>query len=197
MDSTGLIMFALSNLLFLVSRNKLAKVAIVSQTQAQATVAAAMSCISVTDTSTGGTRTISAMNMPLLRPPPVLHKTMRKPDIKDKVIIIGDIHGCLDEFKSLLIKCEFDPLTCTVVLVGDLVNKGPHSAEIVRYCREMGVLSVRGNHDEAALRVVCRGPMDEEQEVSSFEGLTVTAPPVPQTTVSISAKYQYVLEWSP
>lgn len=42
------------------------------------------------------------------------------------------------------------------MLVGDLVNKGPKSAEVVRWARERSVLAVRGNHDDAALSVLRR-----------------------------------------
>lgn len=109
-----------------------------------------------------------------MRPPSVPHKELRKPVLKDKVIVIGDIHGCLDELKAILTKCEYDSASCSVVLVGDLVNKGPFSAEVVHFCREIGAHSVRGNHDEAALRAVCRRNADDQ----------------------VSAKYQYVLQWS-
>ncbi|CAM9715599.1 unnamed protein product, partial [Choristocarpus tenellus] len=39
----------------------------------------------------------------------------------------------------------------SVVLVGDLVNKGPKSAEVIRTAREEGFLAVRGNHDNFVL----------------------------------------------
>ena len=68
-----------------------------------------------------------------------------------RTIIIGDVHGCLDELQELLAKCEYNPDTTRVVLVGDLVNKGPKSAECVRYVREQGFACVRGNHDDVAL----------------------------------------------
>ena len=68
-----------------------------------------------------------------------------------RTILVGDVHGCLDELKSLLQACGFDASTDHVVLVGDLVNKGPHSAETVAYARESGFACVRGNHDDAAL----------------------------------------------
>lgn len=39
------------------------------------------------------------------------------------------------------------------MLVGDLVNKGPKSAQVVRWAREAGAHCVRGNHDDALLSV--------------------------------------------
>ncbi|EOD16913.1 hypothetical protein EMIHUDRAFT_256083, partial [Emiliania huxleyi CCMP1516] len=73
------------------------------------------------------------------------------PSPSSRTILVGDVHGCLDELKSLLQACGFDASTDHVVLVGDLVNKGPHSAETVAYARESGFACVRGNHDDAAL----------------------------------------------
>lgn len=54
------------------------------------------------------------------------------------------MHGCLDELQALLEKAQYDRQKDSVVLVGDLVNKGPKSAETVRYAREQGFYSVRG-----------------------------------------------------
>ena len=66
-------------------------------------------------------------------------------------IFIGDVHGCLDELRMLLRKVELRAGDA-VVLVGDLVAKGPDSAGVVAYARELSALCVRGNHDEAVLR---------------------------------------------
>ena len=86
--------------------------------------------------------------------PDVLHQTIAKPLLKENLIIIGDIHGCLDELKLLLNKCEYNSETHSVVLVGDLVNKGPASGQVIPYCRQNGFYSVRGNHDEDVLEVL-------------------------------------------
>lgn len=88
--------------------------------------------------------------------PRVLHQTLAEDPVRKRTIIIGDVHGCLDELKQLLDKAEYDATTTRVVLVGDLVNKGPYSAACVSYARKMNFNAVRGNHDVAALRARAR-----------------------------------------
>ena len=81
------------------------------------------------------------------------HQTITEEELGErKLLIVGDIHGCYDELGELLEKTNGrDPGVC-VVFVGDLVNKGPKSAEVVKLVREMGAYCVRGNHDEVSLR---------------------------------------------
>jgi hypothetical protein len=69
-----------------------------------------------------------------------------------RTIIVGDVHGCVDELHDLLRACEACP-SDRLFLVGDLVAKGPDSRGVIALARERGVISVRGNHDEAVLRV--------------------------------------------
>jgi hypothetical protein len=68
-----------------------------------------------------------------------------------RTIFIGDVHGCLDELEEMwrtLAPASGD----TVVLVGDLVAKGPDSQGVVQFARERGCRAVCGNHDERLLR---------------------------------------------
>jgi predicted phosphodiesterase len=68
-----------------------------------------------------------------------------------RTLFIGDVHGCAEELDALLAECGWRPGD-RVVLVGDLVAKGPDSAGVVRRAREQGFLAVRGNHDAHVLR---------------------------------------------
>lgn len=67
-----------------------------------------------------------------------------------RTLVVGDVHGCLDELEELLrvaALTEHDRL----VLAGDLVAKGPDSAGVVQLARERRALAVLGNHDAHVL----------------------------------------------
>jgi len=63
--------------------------------------------------------------------------------------LIGDIQGCDAALQKLLDKIGFSPSRDTVVLLGDLVNRGPDSAAVLRRVQGYGAsaLSLLGNHD--------------------------------------------------
>ena len=61
---------------------------------------------------------------------------------------IGDIQGCFDSLMALLDRLELADED-RLWLVGDLVNRGPRSADVLRWAKGMGekVTTVLGNHD--------------------------------------------------
>ncbi len=62
---------------------------------------------------------------------------------------VGDIQGCWQTFAALLEAIRFNPKNDKLWLAGDLVNRGPGSLEVLRWCVEhdKSVTSVLGNHD--------------------------------------------------
>ena len=84
--------------------------------------------------------------------PLVKHATVNEDELAGrKLLVVGDVHGCYDELVELLDICNGRSPDVCVVFVGDLINKGPKSAEVVKLVREMNAYSVRGNHDECSL----------------------------------------------
>ncbi|MCB9611299.1 MAG: metallophosphoesterase [Sandaracinus sp.] len=69
-----------------------------------------------------------------------------------RTLVVGDVHGCLRELEALLEKLELRPDSDRLVLVGDLVAKGPDSRGVVKLARTLGAVTLRGNHDEHVLR---------------------------------------------
>jgi len=66
-------------------------------------------------------------------------------------IIIGDVHGMFDELVDLLNEVNPTPQD-RVVFVGDLIDKGPDSPEVVAFLRSFAedhdVVLVEGNHED-------------------------------------------------
>ena len=91
-------------------------------------------------------------------PPKNIHTVLSRQDLPTErkgVLVVGDVHGCLLELQHLhqvAVEANDNQPFEYVILVGDLVNKGPHSVGVVQFVQEQDRwLAVRGNHDNAAL----------------------------------------------
>lgn len=70
----------------------------------------------------------------------------------ERTLVVGDVHGCLEELVQLLDKASFRRGQDRLVLLGDLMDRGPYPVECVRLARELGAEVVLGNHEEKHLR---------------------------------------------
>lgn len=69
-----------------------------------------------------------------------------------RTIFVGDVHGCIDEFNELLRKVSYDPKTDRLILLGDLIDRGPDSVAVVRKARELRLESLMGNHEHKYIK---------------------------------------------
>jgi len=118
--------------------------------------------------STNHSSLVHALGIPL---PQVMHKILDKEFVEkfDEVLVIGDIHGCYDELIQLLAQIndnakdgnedsnnnqQNESNRILKLFVGDLVNKGPKSSEVIDFMmnNSESCLSVRGNHDEVVIK---------------------------------------------
>ena len=68
-----------------------------------------------------------------------------------KILCVGDIHGCLSTLKALIAKAG--PVS-QIISVGDLIDRGPDSLGVIKYCIENNIQVCLGNHELLALEAL-------------------------------------------
>ncbi len=68
-----------------------------------------------------------------------------------RLIAIGDIHGCHHEFAELLARLS-PGRDDRIILLGDLINRGPDSLRVIEIARENRLISLLGNHELRLLK---------------------------------------------
>jgi bis(5'-nucleosyl)-tetraphosphatase (symmetrical) len=70
-----------------------------------------------------------------------------------RLIVYGDIHGCLDELIALRKKIGINPDDIEVC-AGDMITKGSNSVETLKYIRKKNLFAVLGNQEEKILQYI-------------------------------------------
>ena len=86
-----------------------------------------------------------------------------------RTIIVGDVHGCSYELEALLREVGFETGD-RLVLVGDVLARGPDSIGVLDIVRRTGAVLVRGNHEDRILR--SREPADHPLGWEGVRGAT-------------------------
>lgn len=88
-----------------------------------------------------------------------------------RTLVISDIHGCHTAFNELLALMNYKPGEDRLLLLGDFVDRGPSSREVVEQAiqlvRDAGAIAIKGNHDERFVDVVYER---SEQSLYKFSG---------------------------
>lgn len=63
-----------------------------------------------------------------------------------RTIVIGDVHGCPRELEQLLARIQPGSKD-RIVLLGDLINRGPDSHAVIQIARDHGAMALIGNHE--------------------------------------------------
>ena len=71
-----------------------------------------------------------------------------------RIFVVGDVHGCFDEFMLLLKKAGYTSQHHRLILLGDLINKGPDSFKVLSWVREQKVETLMGNHELKFIKAV-------------------------------------------
>ncbi len=80
-----------------------------------------------------------------------------------RTFAFGDIHGDLESLERVFRRLPRLTESDTVVFVGDYVDRGPSSAQVIDFVRDLQrkgpakVVALRGNHEDAWLRVISQG----------------------------------------
>ena len=70
-----------------------------------------------------------------------------------KIFAIGDIHGSFDQLQRLMGKIQIDYATDTLVFIGDYIDRGPDSVEVVDFLIDLKkrvpeIIFLKGNHED-------------------------------------------------
>lgn len=114
-----------------------------------------------------------------------------------RTFAIGDIHGDYEALVRMM--DQLPPLDAedTLVFVGDYIDRGPRSADVIAYLRALPertpakVVLLRGNHEDAWLRVLDRGWPEFVLPVTNGCLATMrsfTGGPVPEEEEGLSQK---------
>lgn len=93
-----------------------------------------------------------------------------------KTYVIGDIHGCHDCLSDLLSRISPEPGLDRIVFLGDYIDRGPQSRQVVEILLELrrrhaATIFLKGNHEDALLQYLAGGQKRFYLEIGGRETL--------------------------
>lgn len=112
-----------------------------------------------------------------------------------RVLIVGDIHGCIDELEALAAAADIQPARGDlIVAAGDIIGKGPESRRVIQYLMRHNYRAVLGNHCLYTIRCAHLAgrfdgtphPLIDQWTEADFEG---PSPRVDITSAEYASQY--------
>lgn len=69
-------------------------------------------------------------------------------NIAGRDFVVGDVHGHFELLERFMLKVNFDTAVDRLFAVGDLVDRGPDSNQVIEWLLHPWFASVRGNHEQ-------------------------------------------------
>lgn len=82
-----------------------------------------------------------------------------------RTLIVGDVHGCFTELEELLKKANYNSKEDRLIFLGDLINKGPLSMEVLEWVKNEGCEVILGNHELGFIDYL----EDQEEKKPAFD----------------------------
>ena len=92
--------------------------------------------------------------------------------MEKQLVIVGNLHGCIEELDELLKKISYDPNRIELLFIGDLVDRGPDSIGCVRRAMELGAQCIKGDHKHLRFRKHAK----VEKEIGKLNPMKAMAP---------------------
>lgn len=72
-------------------------------------------------------------------------------DTNKRHLVVGDLHGRWLTFQTLLDWVNYDPAKDIIYSTGDLIDRGIHSVEVIKFFQQPNTHAVLGNHEHMAI----------------------------------------------
>ena len=97
----------------------------------------------------------------------------------ERLLAIGDIHGCNRKLQQLLARIDPDPDADRLVFIGDYIDRGPDVRGVIETLLSLkktcpNMVCLRGNHEDMFLNYFTQG-QDEELFFANDGGITLSS----------------------
>lgn len=72
-------------------------------------------------------------------------------NVRGRDLAVGDVHGHFRRLRQALDEVGFDPVVDRLISVGDLVDRGPDSEQVLEWLQQPWLFAVQGNHEALAI----------------------------------------------